>query len=86
MSSPGADCGERGSGSHSICFAEKEVVMTPVVFHLDTTVTRWKLQCHGCGLNNYFLLLPTGSEEREVGLLWVVRIPVAILPSCQDMG
>ena len=29
------------------------------------------------------LLLPTGSEEREV--LGVGNIPVAILPSCQDM-
>ena len=28
-------------------------------------------------------LLPTGSEEREV--LGVGSIPVAILPSCQDM-
>ena len=31
----------------------------------------------------YNYLLPTGSEEREV--LWVRSIPVAILPSCQDM-
>ena len=29
------------------------------------------------------ILLPTGSEEREV--LGVGSIPVAILPSCQDM-
>ena len=28
-------------------------------------------------------MLPTGSEEREV--LGVGSIPVAILPSCQDM-
>ena len=28
-------------------------------------------------------ILPTGSEEREV--LGVGSIPVAILPSCQDM-
>ena len=28
-------------------------------------------------------LLPTGSEEREV--LWAGSIPVAILPSWQDM-
>ena len=28
-------------------------------------------------------LLPTGSEER--GVLWFGSIPVAILPSCQDM-
>ena len=31
----------------------------------------------------YFHLLPIGSEEREV--LGVGSIPVAILPSCQDM-
>ena len=29
------------------------------------------------------VLLPTGSEERE--LLGAGSIPVAILPSCQDM-
>ena len=29
------------------------------------------------------ILLPTGSEEREV--LGVGTIPVTILPSCQDM-
>ena len=29
------------------------------------------------------LILPSGSEEREV--LGVGSIPVAILPSCQDM-
>ena len=28
-------------------------------------------------------LLPTGSEER--GVLWVESIPLAILPSCQDV-
>ena len=31
----------------------------------------------------YVSLLPNGSEEREV--LGVGSIPVAILPSCQDM-
>ena len=31
----------------------------------------------------YVTLLPAGSEEREV--LGVGSIPVAILPSCQDM-
>ena len=31
----------------------------------------------------FYALLPTGSEEREV--LGVGNIPVAILPSCQDM-
>ena len=30
-----------------------------------------------------YILLPTGREEREV--LGVGSIPVAILPSCQDM-
>ena len=30
-----------------------------------------------------WVLLPTGSEEREV--LGFVSIPVVILPSCQDM-
>ena len=30
-----------------------------------------------------YILLPTGSDEREV--LVVGSIPVAILPSCQDM-
>ena len=30
------------------------------------------------------ILLPTGSEEREV--LWVGSIPVAILSSCQNMN
>ena len=30
-----------------------------------------------------FILLPTGSEER--GVLGEGSIPVAILPSCQDM-
>ena len=29
------------------------------------------------------ILLPTGSEEREV--LWVGSIPVAILPPCHNM-
>ena len=33
--------------------------------------------------SKYFTLLPTGSEER--GVLGVESIPVAILPSCQDM-
>ena len=32
----------------------------------------------------YYCLLPTGSEER--GVLGVGSIPVAILPSCQDMN
>ena len=34
-------------------------------------------------LNISNLLLPTGSEERVV--FWAGSIPVAILPSCQDM-
>ena len=35
-------------------------------------------------LNTHIMnLLPTGSEEREV--LGVGSIPVAILPSCQDL-
>ena len=29
----------------------------------------------------YLVLLPTGSEEREI--FWMGSIPVAILPSCQ---
>ena len=33
--------------------------------------------------NSCIYLLPIGSEEREV--LGVRSIPVAILPSCQDM-
>ena len=35
------------------------------------------------GRLNYIYLLPTGSEEREV--LGEGGIPVAILPSCQDV-
>ena len=35
------------------------------------------------GLKKYPSLLPTGSEER--GVLAVRSIPVAILPSCQNM-
>ena len=31
-----------------------------------------------------YYILPTGSEER--GVLWVGSIPVAILPSCQDIN
>ena len=31
----------------------------------------------------YWVLLPTGSEER--GVLGIGSIAVAILPSCQDM-
>ena len=36
-----------------------------------------------CFTNSNTALLPTGSEEREV--LGVGSIPVAILPSCQNM-
>ena len=42
-------------------------------YSVNLSKLRWKL--------NY--LLPTGSEER--GVLGVGSIPVAILPSCQDM-
>ena len=35
------------------------------------------------GLAAAMFLLPSGSEEREVLGVW--SIPVAILPSCQDM-
>ena len=37
----------------------------------------------GVKTDDLYLLLPNGSEER--GVMGVVRIPVAILPSCQDM-
>ena len=40
--------------------------------------------CRGYYIQHLFNhLLPTGSEER--GVLRVGSIPVAILPSCQDM-
>ena len=41
-------------------------------------------QCIGLQAMVSISLLPTGSEEREV--LGVGSIPVAILPSCQDMN
>ena len=46
--------------------------MMKYFFQMIEVICQWELH-----------LLPTGSEEREV--LGVGSIPVAILPSCQDM-
>ena len=52
----------------------------PVLCHEKNTY----LECGGRGIfREYMYLPPTGSEER--GVLGVGSIPVAILPSCQDM-
>ena len=48
-----------------------------------TVSVRWPLVWVTASGRTIVPLLPTGSEDREA--LGVVSIPVAILPSCQNM-